>query len=269
MSEALMDQIAERLTPGLANDEVRLPTEARFREEGRGVRFDECDSRGRMRAAALLRHAQDLAWRHSEVLEYGRAWYEARGVGWVVRSVDLLIDQPPQSNENLSGTTALVGFRHVMARRHTRLFGPTGRVVADAAIDWVMTDQDGRPVRFPQEFERFVQQVNATFVPNKIPVAAPSGAGIEIAIRRADIDPLGHVNHAAWLEIIEEAVAQVAPTHLEAPRRRIRMEYLAVTADRTARVHILGDAGDDQLRVDVTDTIGSPILRAELSVIGS
>jgi acyl-CoA thioesterase FadM len=159
--------------------------------------------------------------------------------------------------------------RHVMARRHTRLFGPTGRVVADAAIDWVMTDQDGRPVRFPQEFERFVQQVNATFVPNKIPVAAPSGAGIEIAIRRADIDPLGHVNHAAWLEIIEEAVAQVAPTHLEAPRRRIRMEYLAVTADRTARVHILGDAGDDQLRVDVTDTIGSPILRAELSVIGS
>jgi hypothetical protein len=47
------------------------------------------------------------------------------------------------------------------------------------------------------------------------------------------------------------------------------MEYLAVTADRTARVHILGDTGDDQLRVDVTDTIGSPILRAELSVIGS
>lgn len=264
-----MVTIAERLSPGLASDEARLPAEARFREEGRGVRFDECDSRGQMRSAALLRHAQDLAWRHSEGLEYGRAWYEARGVGWVVRSVDLLIDQPPQSNEDLAGTTALVGFRHVMARRHTRLFSSAGRVVADAAIDWVMTDQDGRPVRFPKEFESFVQQVNATFTPNKISASAPSGVTVDVSIRRADIDPLGHVNHAAWLEIIEEAISQIAPAHLEAQRRQIRMEYLAVTSDHIARVHILASAGDDQLRVDVTDTLGSSVLRAEMTVIRS
>lgn len=264
-----MSTIAERLIPGLASDEVHLPEEARFREEGRGVRFDECDSRGQMRSAALLRHAQDLAWRHSEVLEYGRAWYEARGVGWVVRSVDMLIDQPPHSNEDLAGTTALVGFRHVMARRHTRLFSASGRVIADAAIDWVMTDQDGRPVRFPQEFDRFVQRVNATFTPNKIPAAAPSGVAVDVPFRRADIDPLGHVNHAAWLEIIEEAIAQVAPAHLDAARRQIRMEYLSVTADRTACVHILASAGDDQLRIDVTDTLGNSVLRAEMSVIRS
>jgi acyl-CoA thioesterase FadM len=264
-----MKTIAERLTPGLASDEVQLPAEARFREEGRGVRFDECDPRGHMRAAALLRHAQDLAWRHSERLEYGRAWYEARGVGWVVRSVDLLIDQPPQSNEDLIGTTALVGFRHVMARRHTRLFTATGRVVADAAIDWVMTDQEGRPARFPEEFESFVTRVGATFAPNKIPAAAPSGVAVDVSIRRADIDPLGHVNHAAWLEIIEEAIAQVVPTHLEAPRRQILMEYLAVTTDRTARIHILAVAGDNQLRVDVTDAQGSPLVRAELTVISA
>jgi acyl-CoA thioesterase FadM len=264
-----MKTIAERLTPGLASDEVQLPAEARFREEGRGVRFDECDPRGHMRAAALLRHAQDLAWRHSERLEYGRAWYEARGVGWVVRSIDLLIDQPPQSNEDLIGTTALVGFRHVMARRHTRLFTAAGRVVADAAIDWVMTDQEGRPARFPAEFESFVTRVGATFVPNKIPAAAPAGLVVETAIRRADIDPLGHVNHAAWLEIIEEGVAHIAPAHLEAPRRQIRMEYLAVTTDQTARVHILAVAGDDQLRVDVTDAQGAPLVRAELTVIGA
>jgi acyl-CoA thioesterase FadM len=264
-----MSTIAERLIPGLASDEVRLPEEARFREEGRGVRFDECDSRGQMRSAALLRHAQDLAWRHSEVLEYGRAWYEARGVGWVVRSVDMLIDQPPHSNEDLVGTTALVGFRHVMARRHTRLFNAAGRVIADAAIDWVMTDQVGRPARFPQEFESFVQRVNATFAPIKIPAGAPSGVAVDVSIRRADIDPLGHVNHAAWLEIIEEAVAQIAPHHLAAPRRQIRVEYLAVTTDRTARVHIRVGGGEDQLRVDVTDTLGSPVLRAEMSVIRS
>jgi hypothetical protein len=49
------------------------------------------------------------------------------------------------------------------------------------------------------------------------------------------------------------------------------MEYLTVTTDRTARVHIFAGAGagDDQLRVDVTDTLGSPVLRAEMTVIRS
>jgi acyl-CoA thioesterase FadM len=142
-------------------------------------------------------------------------------------------------------------------------------VVADAAIDWVMTDQEGRLARFPEEFESFVTRVGATFAPNKIPAAAPSGVAVDVSIRRADIDPLGHVNHAAWLEIIEEAIAQLVPTHLEAPRRQIRMEYLAVTTDRTARIHILAVAGDNQLRVDVTDAQGSPLVRAELTVIGA
>lgn len=262
-----MSDFADRLTPGLASDEAQLPAETRFRDEARWVRFDECDPRGSMRAAALLRHAQDLAWRHSEVLEYGRRWYESRGVGWVVRSVDLLIDQPPQSNEALVGTTALVGFRHVMARRHTRLFTASGRVVADAAIDWVMTDREGRPTRFPEEFEGFVTRVNATFAPIKIPAAAPTGVATEVAIRRADIDPLGHVNHAAWLEIVEEAIAKVAPSHLEATRRQIRLEYLSVTSDRTVRVNILAVQGDAQLRVDVTDGQGTVLLRGELTAI--
>ena len=75
------------------------------------------------------------------------------------------------------------------------------------------------------------------------------------------------MNHAAWLEVIEEAIAQVAPTHLEAQRRKIRMEYLAVTTDRSARVHILAVAGDNQLRVDVTDSLENSVLRAELTVI--
>ena len=266
------EALAARLAPGDAPDEVALPAEARYREEGRGVRFDECGRDGRMRAASLLRHAQDVAWLHSERLEYGRAWYEARGVGWVVRGIDILVDQPPHSNELITATTSLAGFRHVMARRHTRLFTPSGRVIADAAIDWVMTDAEGRPSRFPAEFEVFVQRVGATFLPIKIPATPPEGTStrtVEIPLRTSDIDPLGHVNHAAWLEVIEEAIAQVAPTHLEAQRRKIRMEYLAVTTDRTARVHILAAAGDDQLRVDVADGLGNSVLRAELTVISA
>ena len=54
------EALAARLTPGDAPDEVALPAEARYREEGRGVRFDECGRDGRMRAAALLRRCAAL-----------------------------------------------------------------------------------------------------------------------------------------------------------------------------------------------------------------
>ena len=270
MSDAdAVQALAARLAPGDAPDEVALPTEARYREEGRGVRFDECGRDGRMRSAALLRHAQDVAWLHSERLEYGRAWYEARGVGWVVRGIDLLIDQPPHSNEVITATTSLAGFRHVMARRHTRLFTANGRVIADAAIDWVMTDAEGRPSRFPAEFEAFVERVGATFLPIKIPATPPDGVvthTVEIPLRTSDIDPLGHVNHAAWLEIAEEALAAAAPAQLAATRRRIRLEYFAVTEGTRAIVQISQEQGGPDLRVDVRDEHGVALLRGLFTV---
>ena len=273
MSDAEAGQtLTARLAPGDAPNEVALPAEARYREEGRGVRFDECGRDGRMHAAALLRHAQDVAWLHSERLEYGRAWYEARGVGWVVRGIDLLIDQPPNSNDVITATTSLAGFRHVMARRHTRLFTAEGRVIADAAIDWVMTDAKGRPSRFPTEFEAFVNRVGATFLPIKIPAAPPEGTSthtVEIPLRTSDIDPLGHVNHAAWLEIVEEALHAIAPEQVVAARRRIRLEYLAVTEGTRALVQISQGSGDPDLRIDVRDEHGVPLLRGIFATLAS
>ena len=276
MSEVeAMSDIESRLLPGDAPDERSLPEDARYREDGRSIRFDECGRDGRMRAAALLRHAQDAAWLHSERLEYGRAWYEARGVGWVVRGIDLIIDHPPHSNESISVTTSLAGFRHVMARRHTRLFTSSGRVIADVAIDWVMTDRDGRPSRFPKEFESFVERVGATFLPIKIPATqapAPSSRHtVVIPLRTSDIDPLGHVNHAAWLEVIEEALAQVAPEQLAAERRRIRLEYLAVTEGERAEVQLSSGSGasstpeSDEIRIDVRDEHGVALVRGTIT----
>lgn len=266
----LLQTLATRLATGDAPDEVALPIEARYREEGRGVRFDECGRDGRMRAAALLRHAQDVAWLHSERLEFGRAWYEARGVGWVVRGIDLLIDQPPHSNEVVTATTSLVGFRHVMARRHNRLFTASGRVIADAAIDWVMTDTEGRPSRFPAAFASFVERVGATFLPIKIPAVAPDDSPahtVEIPLRTSDVDPLGHVNHAAWLEVIEEALNSIAPEQLAAARRRIRLEYLAVTEGSRAIVEIRQASESSDVRVDVRDEHNVPLLRGVFAAL--
>jgi acyl-CoA thioesterase FadM len=168
----------------------------------------------------------------------------------------------------MTGTTALVGFRHVMARRRTRLFGSVGRVIADATIDWVMTDQNGRPVRFPAEFKPFVAEVGASFTPEKIP-AEPTGdtpgVTVTVPLRVADFDPLGHVNNAAWLEIAEEALSAVAPVQLSAPRRRIRLEYLGLTTGTAVRCTV--HAAANEARVDIHDEGGTALVRALFDVV--
>jgi acyl-CoA thioesterase FadM len=155
-----------------------------------------------------------------------------------------------------------------MARRRTRLFGGAGRVIADATIDWVMTDQSGRPVRFPTEFEPFVAEVGATFTPEKIP-AEPSGdtpgVTVTVPLRVADFDPLGHVNNAAWLEIAEEALNAASPAQLDAPRRRIRLEYLGLTTGTT--VHCTVRAIANEARVDINDEGGTALVRALFDVV--
>ena len=89
---------------------------------------------------------------------------------------------------------------------------------------------------------------------------------VEIPLRTSDIDPLGHVNHAAWLEIVEEALAAAAPEQLAAARRRIRLEYLAVTEGTRALVQMSQQQGDSDLRVDVCDEHGVALLRGLFTV---
>ena len=219
-----------------------------------------------MRAASVLRHAQDLAWMHSDRLEFSREWYHAHGVGWVVRAIDLIVDDLPGPSASLVGTTALVGFRHVMARRRTRLFDAAERVVADATIDWVMVDRDGRPTRFPPAFEAFVAEVGESFAPTKIPsphTGADPASTISLPLRFADIDPLGHVNNAAWLELVDEALAVVSPEVLTATRRRIRLEYLGITDATSVVVALRRDStrAGASVRVDASDPAGMPLLR--------
>jgi hypothetical protein len=131
-----------------------------------------------------------------------------------------------------------------------------------------MTDQNGRPVRFPTEFEPFVKEVGATFTPEKIPAEPASdtpGITVTVPLRVADFDPLGHVNNAAWLEIAEEALNAASPAQLDAPRRRIRLEYLGLTTSAT--VHCTVRATANGARVDIHDEGGTALVRALFDVV--
>ena len=106
------------LDPGLAGRSAR-PVEGIDNGflAGYRVRFDEAGPDGRLRTSALLRYAQDVAWRHSEELGFDRAWYQERGLGWVVRGCELRVSAPIPIGHTLRVSTAVVGHRRIWARR--------------------------------------------------------------------------------------------------------------------------------------------------------
>jgi acyl-CoA thioesterase FadM len=213
------------------------------------VRFDECGPEGIVRSSALLRYAQDVAWVHSERMGFDRAWYAERDLAWVVRAAELEILAPIALGETLELSTAVIGFRKVWARRRTEGRRPDGSLVTWGHTDWVMTDVvRGLPGRVPPEFPGVFDVPPGPFEPGRVPLGPTPDDAIRhrSRVRPQDLDPMGHVNNAAYVDYLEEALhvagADARPAISGIPRR-IRLEYLAPAAPSAA---LLGEAWPEE-----------------------
>jgi len=201
------------------------------------VRFDEAGPDGRVRTSTLLRYAQDVAWRHSEARGFDRAWYAERGLSWVVRSVGLEIVAPIGMGETLRVTTRVIGHRRIWARRLAEARSlaagepavePGGPPVARVVTDWVILDLRGRPVRIPADFglDFASPEVRDDIQRAEVPSGEPSST-LRIRVRPQDLDPVGHVNNAAYLDWLEEAhIAAGDRSAADGLPRRAVIEYV-------------------------------------------
>lgn len=236
------------------------------------VRFDECDAGGVMRPSALLRIVQDLAWRHSEVTGYDRAWYAGHGLTWLVRFVDLAVTEPLTYGDALSLTTRVTGWRRVWCRRRTTIQRMDGGSdhgpghVAGATIDWVLIDALGRPTRVPPGIaERFTDGA-PTFTPGRVTFEAPAGRTSSTwDVRNRDLDPMAHVNNATYLDVIDEVLAASTGV-LTGPQPPVRyeVEYLR-PALPGSRVDILRGDDDGGASFAFRDPTGAELLRATVT----
>lgn len=181
------------------------------------VRFDEADARARLRPSGYLRYAGDMAWRHSEAAGFRREWYAERSLQWLVRNVSLRITAPVTYGDELTVTTEVTGTRHVWARRHAEMqrTGPADMaddraVVALVDTDWVLLGLDGRPARMPQDIAAWFA-TERTFERNRVLLPATPADATRLAtrVRPLDVDSMGHMNNAAYLDVVDEAVAQL------------------------------------------------------------
>ncbi|MBI3750352.1 MAG: hypothetical protein HY263_01690 [Chloroflexi bacterium] len=240
--------------PGLTGESARpVPGVDNGFVAGYRVRFDEAGPDGRIRTSALLRYTQDVAWRHSEDLGFDRRWYLQRGRWWVVRSVDLEVLAAVPMGRTLRLSTAVVGHRRIWARRLADARLADGTLAARIVTDWVILDDRGRLVRIPEDFglsftnPELPGEILRAQVPAWADAPRQAGDGprgspaseVRLAVRPHDLDPLGHVNNATYLDWVEEGLAAAnrgaddpgdrgdANDPVAALPRRARLEYLA------------------------------------------
>lgn len=192
------------------------------------VRFDECGADGLLRSGGYLRVMQDLAWRHSEAMGFGRDWYRELRLAWLVRFADLRIEGEARAGDTLHVTTRVTGWRRVWARRETTA-SVGGTPTARATIDWVLIDGRGRPARVPRDIAERLTQGVPTFQPARLASPEPpADAAVRTwAVSIRDLDPMGHVNNATYLDVLDETIAATTGA-IAGPRPpvRYRVEYL-------------------------------------------
>jgi len=250
---------------------------------GYRVRFDEAGPDGNLRTSALLRYAQDIAWRHSEHLGFDREWYRERGLGWVVRGVELELSAPIPLGTTLRVSTAVVGHRRIWARRLGECRFADDRLAARITTDWVLLDGRGRIVRIPADFG--VAFTNPEVRSEILRVPAEDGAPAArhgLTVRPSDLDPIDHVNNAIYVDWLEEAIEAVGwsavasgggdadrpagvadgpPTATGSSPGTLRIEYLASAARGDAiQVDLFGAAESWRARIRRAD--GPELVRA-------
>ena len=229
------------------------------------VRFDEAGPDGLLRSSGYLRYAQDLAWQHSEAAGFDRAWYRERGLQWLVRCIDLEIRDPLQYGAVVTVSTEVVGWRRVWARRRSEFRAGGGDLVSLAFIDWVLLNAEGRPARVPPAFADFFSD-GTSFTPGHVILAAPPDMAqtVGLRVRPQDLDPMGHVNNATYLDYVEAACLDGGCADaVQGLPRRFRLEYVRSAQPGDELIaRTWPDEGGQAVRLATAD--GEEILRARL-----
>ena len=185
----------------------------------------------------LLRAVQDLAWQHSIAAGFDRAWYQERGLTWLVRFVDLRLARGIESgfdapdDDPHHGSPPSLG-----APRDGRVRGTGGRACRGHHHRLGHRRQTGPAGRVPEEIVHGFDQEAPTFTPARVHLSHPESEPVidpwTVGVR--DLDPMAHVNNATYLDIMDEVLAGAAGTLIgPTPPVRYEVEYLRSAMPRS------------------------------------
>lgn len=176
------------------------------------VRHYELDAFGQVNGVNLVRYMQEAAIEASTALGFSPEWYRQHGVGWVVRRLSMHSFAPALYGDEVTAATWLSGLRGVRSIREYDLsLGRDGRRVARGRAEWVyMNFQSGEPTRIPDAWaDAFTLKDKPEDLGIRLSNAQPTENARRYTSRRRvefhELDTVQHVNHAVYLQWIDEA----------------------------------------------------------------
>ena len=180
------------------------------------VRHYECDIYGYLNNVNYLRYMQEVALDASADVSWTVERYQSIACQWLIRETDIEYLQPLLWNDEVRITSYVIDFRRVQSRRRYEFHRVSdGELVARADTNWVFLNMETlRPTTIPDEMVKDfapdgLPEVEAA---EKFPEAvaqADDVFSIQKRVEWRDIDTMGHVNNAAYMNYCEDISTQV------------------------------------------------------------
>ena len=236
------------------------------------VRSYEVEPDGRLRIVVLLRMLQEAAWQHASLLGKGFTQREEGELFWVLSRLRLSMRRYPRWGERFTVRTFPVGTQKLLALREFVLLDEAEELLGRASSGWLVVDGGrGRPIRpervvadivtSPPEYDGDLAREPTLPGP-----ADPAGSVRTVGpspVRYHDIDQYRHVNNAAYLEWVLDALDPTRPLENEAGE--LALDFLKETLlDDAYTVRLVADATTDRFEV-VQASSGEPAARGHLA----
>lgn len=172
--------------------------------------------RERARAGDIWRAFQEAAVLGSSAVGWPPPRYREEDCAFVVRRMVVVHHAECTYGEPVQARTWVQDFRRgLLTTREIRLTGTGGRALAEASQEWVHVRYtrraDGtlglRPARAqPELLAAFPEEDHgpSPILPDYDGVQGAPVHHFELALRLTEMDPLGHLNHPAYVDLVDE-----------------------------------------------------------------
>ena len=219
----------------------------------RRVRLGDATPNGRLRLDSVARYLQDVSNDDTRDADWSDPHW------WVVRRTVIDVHEFPAYLQEITLTTWCGGIGSHWAERRTQIRALDGTVLIDAAALWVHVDRETlQPSRVPDDVvDILTDSADGRSIGARL-LLRPKNAETSVdrlpwVLRFSDFDAVGHMNNAAYWEMVEEFLAD--RRDVRAPLRAVVEHVVQVEQGQGTVRHIARDTDDLELTLCVDDTV--------------
>ncbi len=218
------------------------------------VTYADVDRDEAMLLPRIFKLLQEAAIRHANQFETGTRAMATRGETWVLNRIAVGVRRYPRFEDVLRVETWSSGIRGFKGYREFRVFDAAGETVVEGSSLWVYVSVRTKGiVRVPRDVaEGFPVWSDGVFCPEleRWEVEPPTVEGarvVPVTLRYSDFDVNRHVNNAAYLDLVQTALAAGGG---EARPAKVRVKFAKAIPAECAAVEVKVAAGRRRFSVE-------------------